>query len=286
MRRFFVMLVVVALLEFPALVQATEVPLGEDWYVVTEGVYGYDLRMEGDKLVLTGKGGTFRQRDEPVPVARVLGQVTQLGNELKFGDQPFAYPANPGFLRLLLGRAGHIVDLDPLPPATPQARGLDRQPILTEGEEEPGTLARHPRINLVRRLLAEGYELTSAQIDYLNDLDGKGVPGNLYLTVFLAPPVKDDGLWVVTSWVYLFEPSLQEILKQVAYVEPSSPLPPLPPPSPSEKSNWSSSEVLILPEDCRTNPDATDPEPCLNYPDLVTGWYCEQESRDRRCNSN
>lgn len=128
------------------------------------------------------------------------------------------------------------------------------------------------------------------QIEWLQGLAGKALPGALYVTVFLMPPADENGLWTVDGWEYLFEPDLEVILNAIPPKEPPPapprlpeppPLPPMPPSNGDLR--FGRTESMIVPPDCEPNPNPIAPNVCLNYPELVAPWYCRENPHDRRC---
>lgn len=265
--------------------QVLSVPqLGGDWYFVTEYISGVSVSMQDGQVVVTtttatsssGGGGAGAVS---VPVAMVLYRTSNLRPQgILFDGAPFTYPDDPAFL------GGLVEDwslLEPdIPPAGQTTSGLDRQPIITSGEEVRGNLHTHPRINLVQRLRDAGYSLTPEQIAWLHSLDGYYMPGTLYITAFLTP--NDAGTkWRVRRWVYTFEVDLSAVLGEIPHT-PQTPPPEEPPPrdpdptqiSDPAKLGRSRSEGILVPSDCDVTDDPTSAKPCDDYGNIVSPWYC------------
>jgi hypothetical protein len=267
------------LLTVPVYADTYELPaLGDGWYVPNQLINGTSVRLVDGKLIISATTGEFPLGDG-IPMAIRLGSVQHLGNVVPDSQEPdgvFKYPTDGGFLAELLA-PGALVQSD-LPGASPMAGGMDRQPVLSNGADTAGSLTAAPQINVLQRLFGVGYELTPNQVQWVQGLAGKAVPGTLYITVRLVPSASG---WRISRWVYTFDPNLQAV---VDAMPPDDPEPPtLPPPPPLANYQGGTSEVLILPADCNPNPDHESPIPCLNYPHRKARWWCKANPTDPDC---
>lgn len=100
-----------------------------------------------------------------VPIGRVAKTIKELGARVSRGRRAFDYPTD---LTKVSPLSAAVIDTSSLPAATPQSKGMDRQPRLVfDRPSGPGSLTTHPVINPVQELASQGKPLAPNQIDWL-----------------------------------------------------------------------------------------------------------------------
>lgn len=276
MKKLWILMVAGLLITASSVAEASEVvlpSLGGQWYLVTEQITGYSIDMVDGRVIVRSQTGSMPS-GAAVPMAIRLATVAQRGHVVLDQGRDFRYPTTPEFLLDLIADPGLLHH--EVPPATQMTARMDRQPFLTNGPDLPGDLYTHPRVNLANQLERLGYSLNEYQRRIIREWSSGtsvGVPGSLYITVFLVPA--EAGKWKVQRWVYTFDPDWAELVPPPR--EPDTP------PSGEDLSTIriGSGRAMIVPADCE--PDPLSARPCKNYPELKAWWYCELFPQDQYC---
>lgn len=202
--------------------------IGEGWYLVTKQVNGITVSAgQGGSIRVGASTGTLYGSSSRIPVAKVL-QVVAPGKVPTNPDgTPFAWPTDPSWIKQRLNSA--YLDLSAVPPASPSPSGMDRQPVLTTGPDQRGSLTSPPKVNLIERLRGQGVTLTPEQEQWVREHDGMAVPGTLRVTLLLSPPTTPGGKFRLVGWVYNFEPDWETVIRAMPAAKPQGQPPAQPP---------------------------------------------------------